>query len=47
MIPCVSTFLLLSRMSEDTPLKPCSDHLETGVILKNLHQLDELHLTFG
>ena len=34
-------------MSEDTPLKPCNDHLDTGVILKNLHKLDELHLTFG
>ena len=43
----ISTLFLSSRMSEDTPLKPCNDHLDTGVILKNLHQLDELHLTFG
>ncbi|XP_064389859.1 dynein regulatory complex subunit 5-like [Halichondria panicea] len=34
-------------LTEDGTLSVCNDHLNCGLILKNLHQLDELSLTFG
>ncbi len=35
------------RLSEDGALSVYKDHLDCGIILKNLHQLEELSLTFG
>lgn len=34
-------------MSEDTPLKPCNDHLDTTVILQSMPRLEELQLCYG
>lgn len=39
-------WLLPFSLSEDTPMKPCNDHLDTGLLLHHLHGLRELRLAF-
>lgn len=33
--------------SEDTPIKPCNDHINTGILFQTLKNLEELRLTYG
>ena len=34
-------------MTENLAIKPCNDHLDCSIILKNLAKLEELELTYG
>eukprot|EP00731_Ephydatia_muelleri_P020256 Em0012g1081a len=35
------------EQSEDTPLKPCNDHINTGILFQTLKNLEELGLAYG